>query len=435
MRERVLRCSWIVWIALAAVGCPTNPPADPEPETEPPPFFRFKRISNGTPAIGELVEIEWEYGQDVDPDFPQRVENQVVELRSLTLSGDVFIETFGCYPPQLVFHDPEDDCLDLELRELSFEFRGPVMLRFLAWDTDPNEGSGFWREELVIKLRLPDTSLRADVTNLQTPDFPQIGLAGEGFASLDFERVFGVYEVQDAEGNEDGLIDDLGPDSPLAALFPSIVESLTEDPSYPVFFGRSTSPFASERFGFQRGSNFPRLPERFFESPEGATFSGKKDLADVVIFAGTIGVYGQRETFKTDVGEIEVIDTQVNLFRPIFLQIDLRSADISPPQWLLSDLHLGTFRDGLVVSAFLGHDPLEPSLPASFSATLDLSQPVRVAAGQIKDALVGGDVVGEDGVSFTPAQARISVEWTDVPVYPDDDLSGLEQTFVRFGPD
>ncbi len=117
------------------------------------------------------------------------------------------------------------------------------------------------------------------------------------------------------------------------------------------------------------------------------------------------------------------------------MQLDLRSADITPAQYLISDVHAGNVRQGLVMSTFLNHDSLVPAGIASFSVSVDTSEATFVSGGSLKDALVGFDIVTEGGVPFTPAQARVSAEWVAVPIYPDNDISGLEETFVQFSPD
>lgn len=435
MRER----RWILFAGgflLIAATCPSDNPAPDPPASEPPPFFQFTRISNATPSVDETVEVEWQYGQDIDPGFEPTVKRQVVQLQSLSIAGDVYRQTFGCFPPQLVFYDPDDECLDLEARQLSFEFRGPVMLWFMAWDTEPEEGSGFWREQRVVKFRLPGTSFQADIQNLHSPALPQMSLSSDTFVSLDFDRVFGIYELPDDAGVEDGVIDELGPGTELAPFFPSVVESLTEDPKFPVFFARSTSPREEDDFALQRGSNFPLLPPQFLGTLEGQTFQGIRDRADIVIFAGTIGVYGDRETHKTDRGEVEVITPDVNLFRPVFVQLDLRSAAITPPVYLLSDLHAGNLRQGLVFSRFHGQDadPAVPMPAGSIVINVDAGADVLVGSGSIKDIVIGYNLITEDGVPFNPAQARVSAEWSGVPIYPDDDIAGLEGTYVQFSP-
>ncbi len=284
MPAGLFRSLSIVLVVAIGAGCNGAPPP-PEP-VEPPPFFQISRISNGTPEIGETVEVEWEYGQDLVADFEPTVKRQVFQLQSLTIDGSVFRETFGCFPAEIsALGDPDAECLPLDQRKLEFEFRGPVMLWIMAWDTEPTAESPFWREQRVVKFTLPGTSFSATLENVHSAGYPAFGLGSGTVTSLVFDRVFGIHEVTDEEGNEDGIIDELGPGSDFATLFPSIVESLTAEPTFPVFFARSTSPNESDDFGLQRGSNFPALPPEFFETEEGRTFEGTKTLADNVIFA------------------------------------------------------------------------------------------------------------------------------------------------------
>lgn len=128
-----LRVFWglIIGTAIGVIsGCQHETPSPP-PET-PPPFFQFTRVSDGTPNIGDMVEVEWQYGQDVDPNFEPTVKRQVVQLQSLTVGGDIFRQTYGCFPTELPFGSEDDECLPLDNRKLEFEFRGPVMLWFMA---------------------------------------------------------------------------------------------------------------------------------------------------------------------------------------------------------------------------------------------------------------------------------------------------------------
>lgn len=288
----------------------------------------------------------------------------------------------------------------------------------------------------MIKFRLPGMSFTADLQNLHSEHYPYFNGQSGNFTSLVFDQAFGIYEVPDADGGEDGIIDDLGPDSEFAEVFPAVVESLIEQPIYPVFFARSTSPLEDESFGLQRGSNFPALPEEFFRTEEGATLEGEKTLADVVLFAGTISVRNcETEILKTDRDEVEICTPSTNLFRPIFVQIDLRSVDITPAQYLLSDVHAGNLRQGLVMSTFSNHESPVPQGVGSFDVSVDASEPIYTTSGNLKDALTGAEVVTEDGTPYSPAQARVSADWMNIPIYPDNDIAGLKETFVVFGGD
>lgn len=421
--------------------CPTPPPSPP------PPFVRVSEVSNGTPQLGEAVTIRWEYGQDTDSGFTPKLKNQIIQLHSLMLDGNVFTETQGCLPASLLPQGEQPkDCLPLENRAVAFDFRGPVMFNLIAID----ENDKIY--EKIIKLKLPNMSFKASaqmtgwldgITQVTTLGLPRFGSNFiSSFQEKEFERVFGIFEnAPDPCADEDGTIRELQ-SFPLNQLFPR------GNP----FFLSSNNTNESQNFGATRGGNFPFLDPSFIQSAEGRQFSCApgngtnrcRTNADALIFAGTFGVDGTIDRIKTNTGEVEIITPTLRQYEPFFIQIDIRSTNapqcgsISPQTLVISDVHVGNSAQGLVLSTFRGHISSR-NIPTVgeynfnfYSPDVQQNGETYASTGIIKGALTGFNVHLLNNQDFVPTQATISAEWTNIPIFPDNDISGLKNTYIRF---
>jgi hypothetical protein len=427
---RVLMLSLQVLLYTSGCGTTTPPPSQEEPL----PFVSIKRVSNASPEIGERVTISWQYRQDVQPRQGPDLARQVIQLISLTIDGGFFVDTRGCLPAGHVFlyGHPPGECLSLEQREFRFDFAGPVLFRLLAFPDEGPDGDGMHALIRAIKFTLPNMSFEFSVHHLQDRRYPYIFGGGGG----EFERAFGIYEVSDATGEEDGIIDEFGPGTQLGQAFPTNVETLDGQNLMPVFFGSSSMQEESQHFGFRRGGNFPLLQEGFLDTPNGQFFRDIKTHANIIILGGSIrfdqAFDPEKELVKADNGD-EVLVTSASNLQPFFIQIDVRSADVDPRQYVICDIHIIAPSQGLVLSTFVDHNsPLSPPTLGANQIDVNDSPSVLMSSGMIKDALTGFDILTSRGVSYRPAQAKVSVEWSNIPIYPDNDISGLRQTYVTF---
>lgn len=415
---------------LATLGCG---PAPPPPQEPPPPFVSIAKVSNGTPEIGEAVTVRWQFREDVRPELGPKLTRQVIQIISLTIDGGAFFDTRGCFPEGHPFlaGQPPGECISADEREVQFNFSGPVLFRLVAFSDEQYAGT----EDNVsyiraIKFTLPNMSFTVDLDHIHNDAYPTIFGRTTGMA---FERAFGIYEVADPNDVEDGIIDEAAPGTELGQVFPTTVETLDGQTLAPMFFGSSSRPEESENFGFRKGGNFPLLQGGFLDTPNGQFFRDVKSHANMIIVGGSIRFDGDEvERVKADVGGEVVVTAAANLSL-LFVQVDVRSANISPPQHIICDLHVITPRQGLVFSTFAGHNsPLSPPTLGTNEVSVDASQTTFKSTGMIKNALTGFDILLTGGTSFTPAQANVSVNWTNIPIYPDNDISGLENTFVKF---
>jgi hypothetical protein len=347
------------------------------------------------------------------------MKDQIVQFHSLTLDGSVFSETQGCLPASLLQPNQQPlPCMPVTNRAVEFDFRGPVMFNLIAVDEN-----GKTYEQLV-KLKIQGMSLKvgASLTNAGYPRFGSGSI--DSLQNIEFERAFGIFEIPGANGSEDGRINETQTNQVLANLFP------VGDP----FLLSSNNPNESLGFGARRGGNFPFLDPGFlFNTPEGAQFQGNRTNSDALIYGGTFGVDGTIEVIKGDNGDVEVITPKFRNYEPFFVQIDLRSTDTQPQRVLISDVHIGNVSQGLVLSTFRGHiSPLAPPTVGVYELTVDTSQVPLLSTGNVKGALCGFNVSTVNGNDFLPAQATVSVEWINIPIFPDNDISGLRNTYIRF---
>jgi len=392
-------------------------------------------VSNATPTIGETVTIRWQYRQDQFEVTPNdRLTGQVIQFASLTIEGEIFSDTRGCVPEKYALIDrdaTDNECISLDQREVQFTFNGPVMFRVFGFA----ENGYFTR---AFKLRLQDMSFVVDVDQLNSNSrFPYI-FGAFATSGMEFERAFGIYEVPDSRDTEDGVIDEAAPGGDLSVAFLTTVETLDGQTLKPPFFASSSKPEEAEHFGYVRGGNLPLLQQGFFDTEEGQFFRDKTH-ANIVIIGGSVLLEGDEvERVKADSGGEVILFEGMDL-QPLLVQIDVRSANISPPQFFICDLHVITPDQGLVISTFAQHNSLDhPGTLGTNEVTVSHhpdSDPILetlTASGVIKGALAGFDVKAENGEQHTPAQSRVNVNWMNIPVFPDKDISGLSNTYVHF---
>jgi len=416
-----------VLLFFATSGCgPSGPPPSP-PNA---PFLTITNITDDTPEIGSTVRVKWEYGEDVNPNNVPKLKNQVVQMISMTIDGSAFRETRGCFPEGFYFlyGEAPGECIANSEREFEFTFNGPVMFRLVAFSDRDTIGEFGEYEVRAIRFTQPDMEFKVSVNPIQDDRYPgNFGPTG----NILFERAFGIYEVATKGGDEDGIIDEFGPGTELGQLFPTVFDTLDGQHLTPKVYGTSTKKEEADHFGFLKGGNFPLLQPSFLETPNAQTFRDTKTHADIVIFGGSLQFDGQQvATVKTDAGGNAPVMTSSNT-SVLIVQIDVRSAPTDPPQWVIADLHVCNPSQGLVLSTYEGSQANgpAPSLGQN-SVTVDTSH--KTSGGTIKGAITGLDIITTGGTPFQPVQARVDVDWSNIPLFPDNDLSGLKNTYMRF---
>jgi hypothetical protein len=255
--------------------------------------------------------------------------------------------------------------------------------------------------------------------------YPRFGsLCSQRIQNYEFDKAFGVYEEAQSDQTEDGKINHFT-QYPYTQIFADGWS----------FFGSSNSPLERDNFKFIRGSSFPVLDPSFLNSIEGNPFLGNRTHSDAVLYAGTLVINGTREELKTAKGNIVVITPNFGSFESFFIQIDIRSTNDSPSRLFISDIHAGNPAQGLVLSTFRGHisSTGRPATTGEYLIQMDNSGfPIGKCTGYVKNAVVGFNVTTTNEIYYMPAQGVLNVEWSNIPFYPDTDISGLyDDQFIQ----
>jgi len=290
----------------------------------PSPILDWKRVGVTPTAAsaGDTVTVDWDYKNAT------KLKRQSFKLIRLSLAG---LTT-------------EEQALPRAQRAISFPFDGPVTVVITATDTANRQIDAAFDVKLD-----SDNHFRMGGVTQTHPGFPRLGqrkvgdiiINGVHHANVDptpfdieFTHFFGIYEVPDANGAEDGHIDDI-PAELLQALPP------TRE-----FFGRSFDVRENvvPPFRFRTGSGFPFLDAGFLLTGEGAQFVGVRTRCDAVAFAGKVAYDG---IVKRDPKTGLHFRKNVISFEPIFATIDLRSDDAGVLH--VADIDLGNANQGLVL--------------------------------------------------------------------------------------
>ncbi len=372
----------------------------------PSPILDWKRVGVTPTAAsaGDTVTVDWDYKNAT------KLKRQSFKLIRLSLAG---LTT-------------EEQALPRAQRAISFPFDGPVTVVITATDTANRQIDAAFDVKLD-----SDNHFRMGGVTQTHPGFPRLGqrkvgdiiINGVHHANVDptpfdieFTHFFGIYEVPDANGAEDGHIDDI-PAELLQALPP------TRE-----FFGRSFDVRENvvPPFRFRTGSGFPFLDAGFLLTGEGAQFVGVRTRCDAVAFAGKVAYDGfDKRDPKTGLR----FRKNVVSFEPIFATIDLRSDDAGVLH--VADIDLGNANQGLVLSAFHGF------VDQRFVGTTEVNYTgisflgdVGELTGNIKASRIGfgvttssGEVLTTGGIPGVFADIA-DIDWR-LPFHPDTDVSGI----------
>lgn len=408
---------------------------NPDPEPPAPFEITFDFVSDPSPALNSNYRIEWTYSDE------SRLADQYVELKSLTLEGQLASQFFGCPPVEFRpegLPEPGDCLPENQLADNMFgnsdrafvgTFTGPVVFNLVAQD----ELSGGWTRKSFVLL-LPDSFFRTGPVELSNAGYPFLAAGASAVKGLEFMNYFGIYENIDGSPG-DGVIDDLA-QPPLSAFATG----------GPFFFASSSRPEEALSFGYQRGSSFPQLDAGFLETPVGQGFVEQRTHANAVVFAGTIylGQNFEAVTVKTDAGDVSLpvfeklpVGVQIgdgprkNTFidEVLFVQIDLRSSiPIATATPLVSNVRFGNIGQGLVMCTFgCEFTPVTPSItnPQVVVNPLGPGQ-VGTTGGSIDQAGVAFQVTTANGDFLIPAAATLdAITWQGVPFYEDTEFAAL----------
>jgi hypothetical protein len=412
LRGRLVRrwagLALLIAICLPLLGCPQPPP----------PALGLKIVdvvreqpTDGDPDRREKITVTWSY------DTPGRLKRQVIRLHSMNFDGGIFSLTRGCLPEELLSPgEAVGECLPLDKVSHTFRFPGPSTFHVFAIDDADN------RFEKFVKLTIPNLTVRLSVVAATDPNYPRLPQqrtdeksAGE----IVFEKAFGVFSVDDAQG-DDPRINGLTTDPQLAVLF---------SPGN-VFYFESNAPVEEQNnnaFAATRGAQFPSLPNEFLGSPGGAQFRNVRSLADVVILALGVGVEGTIETLKSKSGDVQVITGKLQPLFPIIVQVDVRSSQDGTNTLFCADMHLGNVAQGLGIAAFRNH--VSPVVKGTLGTcqTQFLQVPgFGPGTNGGADGVVAGLVLTtRTGDVLNPAQVQFNLRWTNVPLFSENDLTGF----------
>lgn len=420
-----------VFLSLLLGGCPKD-----SLPTAAPFEINFTFVSNPNPNLNEEFSVEWDYSP------ANRIEDQFVELTSLTIDGNIGRKFFGCPPPEFRpqgLPAPSDCGATEELacpnpqnlftnkcRVFKDIFTGPVIFNLSAKDKLTHE----WTRK-SITLTLPNSFFRAGIHTSNT-GYPDFGLDQTAIKTLDFMKYFAIVNAQD-----DNLIDGLCV-KPFNELFAE---------GSP-FFASSSSAFEKEHFVFRRGCLLPFLDVGFLETPAGQPYQGRTH-ADAVIFAGTIKIDGfsQNKSIKTKQGAKEIAVLSPSLAtvdfgqnrrttaneNVLFIQIDLLHplGNVIPAaaSKVVSNVRLGNIGQGLVMPTFGGE--FTDVTPTINQGDVQLFAPqgtdlVGGTSGAIHGAGVAFQITKVNGDSLLPASAQLQdISWEGVPVFLDNRLGPL----------
>ena len=165
---------------------------------------------------------------------------------------------------------------------------------------------------------------------------------------------------------------------------------------------------------------------------EGRQFQGIAAFVDTVVVAITFAIDGSVEHFAADRGKCDVITSSViKDLEPIFVQIDTRSKSDDPAHPVVCNLRVGNIPQWLVFARFWDSFRWQGTLHTGEVdiAVDDASSRIRGTHGQITAAKLGCEIVRIRDPSFTaPLTTVIDLAWSQIPIFPDTDLSELFST-------
>ncbi len=390
---------------VVAIGIASLIASNHQGTVTPPPSLGLKitNISNATPALGETVTISWEY------ENPELLEAQGIRVVSLLIDGNLFTLQQGCLPT----YEPGQECLNSDARSTEINFTGPITV-FI--DSVDNNNQAVTK---AVKLKLPNMSFKLSQLEFTNPGYPRF--TGNNLAEIEFDKAFGIYANVQQSSSEDGIIDGI------ASIGIPGFDATESDP----FFGFSSRPNENISFGFRKGSKFPLLDPNFLNSLTSQQQAWSSNHADGIIYAGLLAINGEAKIIKTASGEATVYTiNSPEPIEPFFVQIDIRSTDLAPSTLYISDLHAGNAGQGLVLSAYRGDFDPDVQLGSTGSYSLEINPTdtldILASNGDIKGATVGFPIVETSaGENLLLVRAGLSATWSNIPFYPDDDLSGL----------
>ena len=357
-------------------------------------------VSNGTPEIGETVSISWNF------DNPDLLKVQGIRLVSLLIDGNLSTQYQGClsFYPSIA----QESCLPLEQRAVSLNFNGPLTVIIDAEDENGRVSSS------AIKLQLANMSFKTTQLDFTNPGYPRFTGRIAELSNYGFDKAFGIYANYSQSSDENGKIEDL-------------LQYPVFEPDQ-AFFGLSWRPDENIQFGYRSGSSFPMLDVSFLDTLNIGERIWNSNHADMIIYAGTIALDGQVSSLKTSGGDAKIYTMDASSdIEPFFIQIDVRTTDQDPTTLHISDIHVGNPTQGLVLSSYHGH--LNPTNATNLTGegTINYAQAenVLLSNGDIKGATVGFNVTTINNDILGIVRAGLSVQWSNIPLYPDDDLSAL----------
>lgn len=376
------------------------------------------QVNQAKARPGDRIRVSWQF-----------------ENESLLVKQSVRFFT----PFLLGFQQPQDFDLDNSIRNIEFDFTGPVTVILRATDTESdNVNPNLAEINVAFDINLNDNfGVRAFVRARDHVDYPRLGYPRVAFAGngapvlatqreINFAQYIAIYDLPtggEIGASRNGLINELVAVPGLQAFMPITQDFRAHTPQ------PATEQFANgdRRFLMTQGLRFPDRSELL------ADFLGSAGQCDVVLFAGAIVYSGTESTVKTADGDLRIVENALN-FEPIILAIDMVE---SGNNVLVSDVHIGNVNQGLVCSAERGFKDDEFDQRTSGTQTTSLQRAflgaVGTLSGNIKGARVGALVRTLEGVelqsNFFGAPLRgayvelDTIEFT-VPLRPDTNLGG-----------
>lgn len=368
----------------------------------------FKKVSSSatTAQVGDQITVSWTYNND------SLLTAQRFQVLGLTIQGI----------------SSQSQNLPGSQRSITFPFGGPVTVVITAQQGQRAIDAAF---DIALDSQYGFTI--SGITESQ-PGFPRLGqrvlvstVNGRRRTRVDptpfdikFSHFFSIYEVPDANGLEDGVIDGL--------QTPDLVRTM---PPAQSFFGHSFRVEEVQNFGFRLGSGFPVLEPGYLLTNDGGQFFGQHTTADAVAFAGKIVYDGEAvRDRKTGLR----YRRNVALFEPVFCTVDLRSDANGVLH--VADVDLGNVNQGLVLSVFHGETPFRALGTTDIGYDVPSLGAVGELGGSIKGSSLGFGVTLRDGTILTSNLGGVevpgvyagvaSIDWV-TPFFPDTDLSGVNQ--------
>ncbi|MEZ0370321.1 MAG: hypothetical protein ACAI44_14625 [Candidatus Sericytochromatia bacterium] len=344
----------------------------------------------------------------------------------------------GNRPPEIeepFRDDTEHPPMPLSARARSFKFKGPVTVMIGALDEDNKI------IKAAVDVNLRDAFVKVTLNPVEIPTLglnlthPQNVLRTGKAETISFPIFFAMYDAPTAAPN--GIVDYLsrqgitpgGPDDPFLARSNDDLEPTNVN---------------VPGFGFQQGIYFPKLsadyllnhPMAFDASqvtPEldenDPLYRDENDVrftrlgrayerSDMLLLAAKLSYSGQTLQSK------EGIAVTGNLnFEPIFYEIDFRSELAGNIH--VVDMHLGNMPQGFVASAYYGQAAFRwmatdiRTLPKeSYDNSNGFTEALR---GTVNAPIAK---LGSNASGQTRHMDVVSVEWQNVPLFSDEDLSG-----------